>query len=108
MPRLASVLLLFLLALAGCGGGGDGDAERPDRRTPSTPKAGDGEAELSPGGASSRARPRSGPVTKAERAVIRGWADALRHGDVARATGYWRVPAIAANGGQRFRLLTLR
>ena len=105
MPRLTTVLLLCLLALAGCGGE---DRKQPDRLTLTTPKAGDGDAELSPGGSSSRERPRTGPVTEAERAVVRGWADALRRGDVARAAGYWRVPAIAANGGQPFRLVTRR
>ena len=107
MPRLATVLLLCLLVLAGCGGGDDG---KPDPRlTLTTPKGGEGDAELSPGGPSSRRpRPRSGPVTSAERAVIRGWADALRRGDVARASGYWRVPAIAANGSRPFRLVTRR
>lgn len=104
MPRLAP-LLLSLLVLAGCGGGGDGD--RPDRLTLTTPKTGEGDRQLEPGGGpSTRPRPRSGPVTTAERAVIRGWADALRRGDVERATGYWRVPAIAANGSQPFRLVT--
>ena len=38
--------------------------------------------------------------------MIRGWADALRRGDVERAVGYWRTPAIAANGSQPFKLLT--
>ena len=107
MPRLTTVLLLCLFALAGCGGGDD-DGKRSDRLTLTTPKADDSDAELSPGGSSSRERPRTGPVTKAERAVVRGWADAMRRGDVARAAGYWRVPAIAANGGQPFRLVTRR
>ena len=101
MPRLATALLV-LLALAGCGE----DRKQPDRAARTTPKA--GEPELAPGGSTSRERPRTGPVTTAERAVVRGWADALRRGDVARATGYWRVPAIAANGGQPFRLVTRR
>ena len=105
MPRLATALLV-LLALSGCGGGNDD--KRADRRSVATPKADDGEAELSPGGSSSRERPRTGPVTRAERAVVRGWADALRRGDVQRASGYWRVPAIASNGGQPFRLVTQR
>lgn len=107
MPRLATVPLLCLL-LAGCGGSGDDDGAGARATPTTTPKAADGEAELSPGGSSSRERPPTGKVTKAERAVVRGWADALRHGDVARASSYWRVPAIAANGSQPFRLVTRR
>jgi hypothetical protein len=102
MPRLAGVLLVALLALAGCGGGGD---DEPDRRlTLTTPKSDEGAATPESGGGS--APRQSGPVTKAEEAVIRGWADALRRGDVGRAARYWDVPAIAANGGQPFRLVT--
>jgi hypothetical protein len=125
MPRLPTVLLLCLLALPGCGGGGDDAPERRSGVASSTagegaasPEPGEGgaassepgeqDAEASPGGSSSRPRPRTGPVTRGERAVIRGWADALRRGDVERATRYWSVPAIAANGGQPFRLVTRR
>jgi len=99
--------LLGLLALAGCGGGGDGDrtAGRGATATP-TPRAGDRDAQAAPREA--RKRPPTGPVTGAEEAVIRGWADALRHGDVERASSYWRPPAIAANGGEPFRLVTMR
>ena len=101
MARLAGVLLLALVALAGCGGGGE---DKPDRRlTLTTPKSDEGDAPVE--------RPterRTGPVTGAERAVVRGWADALRRGDVERAARYWSVPAIAANGGQPFRLVTRR
>ena len=104
MPRLAGVLLLALLALAGCGGGED----KPDPRlTLTTPKTDEGEARAGPGEASPEPR-RTGPVTKAEEAVVRGWTDALRRGDVERAVGYWRAPAIAANGSQPFRLVTRR
>ena len=111
MPRLSTVPLLCFLVLAGCGGGGgDDDAGKADRPAAATPKAGDdGKAEASPGGSSSsRKRPLTGPVTKAERAVVRGWADALRRGDVERASSFWGVPAIAANGSQPFRLVTRR
>jgi hypothetical protein len=101
MPRLAGVLLV-LLALAGCGGGGD---DKPDRRlTLTTPKGGEGSATAAP--EDTAAPPRDAPVTRAEEAVIRGWADALRRGDVVRASRYWRIPAIAANGGQPFRLVS--
>jgi hypothetical protein len=107
MPRLATFMLLALV-LAGCGGGGGDDGgSKPGRHTPTTPKGGDGgDAKLEPRGTPAPAQPRTGPVTRAEKAVIRGWADALRRGDVERAVRYWRVPAIAANGNQPFRLVT--
>src|SRR5215210_8581983 len=105
MPRLATILLLPLFVLAGCGGGGDGD--EPGRLTLTTPKADQGEPQAQPGGGAKEApATRTGPVTAAEKAVIRGWADALRRGDVERAIAYWRTPAIAANGSQPFKLLT--
>ena len=104
MPRLATVLFLALFALAGCGGGGDGDGDRAAKRT-ATPTATPKPRPL-PGEALEK--PPTGPVTEAEKAVIRGWADALRQGDVERASGYWRAPAIAANGSQPFRLVTMR
>jgi hypothetical protein len=107
-PRLAAVLLFALLVLAGCGGGGDGDG-RPAAQASAGPTAGQTRPEAEPGGGGAKqpAR-RTGAVTAAETAVIRGWADALREGDVERAIGYWRAPAIAANGSQPFKLLTRR
>jgi hypothetical protein len=100
MPRLAPVLLL-VLALAGCGGGDDaGDraarTPAPPRATPSAEPSGE------------PAPRRDGRVTSAEEAVIRGWSDALRGGDVERAVGYWAVPSIASNGGQPYRLVSRR
>ena len=103
MSRLATTLLLCALVLAGCGGGGD---DEPDRLTLTTPKADQREPEGG-GGGNERVR-RTGPVTAAEKAVIRGWADALRRGDLERAVDYWSTPAIAANGSQPFKLLTRR
>jgi hypothetical protein len=105
MTWLARVLVAaVVLALVGCGGGGK---DEPDPRlTPTTPKRGEGDASAEP--RASPAPRRTDPVTSAERAVVRGWADALRRGDVERASGYWAVPAIAANGGQPFRLVTRR
>ena len=107
MLRRATVLLSLLL-LAGCGGGGGDDSS--DRVASATPTADQREPQAAPGGGGSAKEParRTGPVTAAEKAVIRGWADALRHGDVERAIGYWHTPAIAANGTQPFKLLTRR
>jgi len=109
MQRLAAVLLYPLLLLAGCGGGGDGDG-RPAAQASAAPTAGQSRPEAEPGAGDDAKAParRKGPVTAAEKAVIRGWADALREGDVERAIGYWRTPAIAANGSQPFKLLTRR
>ncbi len=95
MWRLA---LLCLLVLAGCGGGGD-DAD--DRLTLTTPKASP-ERTATPAPAAKRA----GPVTEAEKRVIRGWSDALRNGKVDRAVSFWHVPATAYNGGNPIKLLT--
>ncbi len=107
MLRRATVLLSLLL-LAGCGGGGGDDSS--DRVASATPTADQREPQAAPGGGGSAKEParRTGPVTAAEKAVIRGWADALRQGDVERAIGYWHTPAIAANGSQPFKLLTRR
>ena len=103
MPRLALLRLLALL-LAGCGGGGaDGDrsAQSPPRSTPSAqPRA-------EPRGGGEKPAPRrDGPVTRGEAAIIRGWSDALRRGDVTRAVGYWAIPSVASNGGQPIRLMS--
>jgi hypothetical protein len=38
------------------------------------------------------------PVTHAEAAVIRGWADTLRNGRIARAARYFALPSQVANG----------
>jgi len=105
MPRLATVLL-FVLLLAGCGG--DGDPPRAQSTPTPTPAADDREAEAQPGGGSGKAGARTGPVSAAEKAVIGGWADALRRGEVERAVRYWRPPAIASNGGGPVRLVTRR
>ena len=101
MPRLLPVLLL-VLALAGCGGGddgGDGAARAPSPAPSAEPQA-------EPRGSDPDAPAPKGPVTGDEEAVIRGWSDALRRGDVGRAVGYWAIPSIASNGGGPIRLLS--
>jgi hypothetical protein len=100
--RLVTLLAFALLALAGCGGGGDG-GRTADRSSTPTPRPDDRDPQSVP-----RETAPTGPVTGAEKAIIRGWADALRAGDVERASSYWRPPAIAANGSQPFRLVTMR
>ena len=112
MPRYAPALLLLVM-LAGCGGGDDKTADRLTLTTPretATPSpSGEDQAQASPGAAKGDGKPGgTGPVTAKEKAVVRGWADALRRGDVERAVRYWRIPAIASNGGQPVRLLDRR
>ena len=99
MKRLAPAVCALVL-VAGCGGGGSDK----DRFNLTTPKAATPERTPTPD-----ERPASGdPVTEAEKRIIRGWSDALRHGDVDKAVSYWAVPSIAANGNQPVRLLTRR
>jgi hypothetical protein len=86
-----SLALLLASALAGCAGGGDGD------RRAATPTA---TREAPP--------PPSGRVTAAEEATIRGWADALRSGDVEAAARYFALPASVANGTPPISLRTQR
>ena len=107
MLRRAPVLVVMLV-LAGCGGGGGGgDDGDPSARTPppATPSA---EPQAEPRGGEQQEPGRKRPVTSEEKAVIRGWSDALRRGDVSRAARYWAIPSIASNGGQPIRLLTGR
>ena len=106
MSRLATVLL-FLLAIAGCGG--DSPRAQSSATPTATPTPDGREPEAEPGGGSAKApTQRTGPVTAGEKAIIRGWADALRGGDVERAVRYWHTPAIASNGGSPVRLVTRR
>jgi hypothetical protein len=44
------------------------------------------------------------PAARADMAVIRGWADALRHGRVERAVGYFAIPSVVSNGTAPIRL----
>ena len=99
LARLAPVLALALVA---CGGGSDG-GDRGDRRTPTPSAAGE-----TPAAMESPAPAPSGPVTAAEEATIRGWADALRGGDVEAASRYFALPASVANGTPPVELRTQR
>ncbi len=101
MPRVATVVLVSLV-FAGCGGGGDDGASKP------TPQATSGEKPQASARGANPESPRTGPVTAAEKRIIRGWSDALRTGDLERAVDYFAVPTVAANGGQPLKLLTRR
>ena len=90
MSRWSFLLAGLALALGACGG----DA-KPEPKTPPAPKQAP---------ASTPALPKRHPASKADIAVIRGWTDALRHGDVDGATDYFTVPAIVSNDSPPYKL----
>lgn len=63
-----------------------------DPKPPKTPPA----PKRTPAGSS--VLPRRRPAAPADVAVIKGWTDALRRGDINGASAYWSVPAIVSNG----------
>jgi hypothetical protein len=93
-------LVVLGLALVACGG--EPEPDRFDLRTPGaqtgaalepTP-----EATATPRAtATPEPTPTPRAVTRAERRIVRGWSDALRHGRVEAAARYFSVPARAAN-----------
>ncbi len=85
--RLLLALAVLALGVSACGGS---DA-RLKARTPPAPK-----------GSSSRLP--AGSPSKADDAVVRGWADALRAGDVAKAARYFAIPSVVSNGTKPIRL----
>ena len=101
------VLPLLGLVLAACG-----ESAEPDRFDLRTPGAETG-APLTPtpeATATPRAKasptpeptPKPRGVTRAERRIVRGWSDALRRGNVAAASRYFSVPALAVNPDPAF------
>jgi hypothetical protein len=87
----AFAVVVLALGAAGCGSQGRGDRDRFDPATPrrsATPPSAGGADDLSAGE----------PITAAERAVVVGWTDSLRHGRVSRAARYFALPAVVANG----------
>ncbi|HYM56801.1 MAG TPA: hypothetical protein VES79_02455 [Solirubrobacteraceae bacterium] len=87
--RSACALAVLALGAAGCG------SDSRHARTPPPPK--------------SAATPAaSKPASNADDAVIRGWADALRGGHVARASRYFALPSVVSNGTPAIRLTSRR
>jgi hypothetical protein len=88
--RVARVLLIVAVSLviASCG-----SADRvPHRATVARPRSAAGTLTVpAPPPTGIRANP-------AAVAVIRGWADALRHGDVTTAARYFALPSVMING----------
>jgi hypothetical protein len=83
-------LLVIGLVVVACGGE---ERDRFDLRTPGT-NTGAPPPEVT---ATPEPTPANQPVTAAERRVIRGWSDELRHGHVKAAARYFSVPALVAN-----------
>ncbi len=90
--RASVIAVLSTLLAAGCGGGDgrrDLTGKAPRRQAPTrSPLA-------LPAGVP---RAATGPADPAATRTIRGWATALRAGDVGRATSYWALPARIQNG----------
>lgn len=68
--RAAPLVLIAGVLISGCGGGSTGLPGLPAKTTSADTPA----------------------------AVIRGWSDALRGGDIDRASGYFAVPSLVENG----------
>jgi hypothetical protein len=87
--RLLLGIAALAVTLAACGGSSD-DAKRFDLATPKAKPT----ATPAGGGAASSGR----PVSHAEAATIRGWADTLRAGHPKQAARYFAVPSEWSNG----------
>ncbi|MDP9293020.1 MAG: hypothetical protein M3O90_01125 [Actinomycetota bacterium] len=85
--RGACALTVLALTAAGCG------SDSRHARTPPPPKS-----------SATPAAHGSKPASKTDDAIIRGWADALRTGDIARASRYFAVPSVVSNGTPPIRL----
>ena len=91
MPRWALLLAGLALVPSACGSGGRHLAKTPPppkrAATPTPPPV-----------------PDRKPAAAADVAVIRGWADALRHGQLERAVRYFAIPSVVSNGTTPIRL----
>jgi hypothetical protein len=111
MRRVWLAVAAFALTVAACG------SEEPSRFDLVTPEANTGAPreptpEPTPVPKTTPTpeptAPKRKPVTKTERAVIKGWADELRHGRVTAATRYFAVPTLVSNGDPDWIPLTSR
>jgi hypothetical protein len=99
MRRLAWIAPLLVLGFAGCGG--MSDSERFSLTTPGTDDLVVREVDGS-------AKPPPDRPTRAEVKVIRGWADALRAGQVNKAADFFAIPARVLDGTNPLRELPNR
>ena len=92
MRSRAWIAALLSVGLVACG---SSDDERFQLRTPGTDRP------AAPSDTREREATKElrGAPTKAEKAVIRGWADALRAGHVAQAARFFAVPSVVSNAG---------
>ena len=102
VPLASFIAVMATGVVVGCGSSGTHSsttvrhAQRtPPRSTPSLPALPHGGSGVPtvPTPAPTGVRPSTGAV-----AVIRGWSDALRRGDVQRAAGYFSLPSVMVNG----------
>jgi hypothetical protein len=90
-PIALVAAVAMAIAASGCGGGGDRAA-----RGGSSGSTGGGSAGSGQGSTPAPAR-RAGPADPAAARVIRAWSDALRRGQIERATSYFALPSIVQN-----------
>ena len=89
VPRWTCVLAGLALSLSACG------SDAKQATTPPPPKR---------PAAVTAAPSKEKPAARADVAVIRGWTDALRHGDVDRAARFFGIPSVVSNGTPPIRL----
>jgi hypothetical protein len=110
--RFSWGLLALAVVLPACGG------KEPSRMTLHTPGADTGhpltsfpfqnptpEPTATP---SPTPKPEGGPVTSAEKRVIQGWSDQLRHGHVGAASRYFTIPSVVSSTGVDISTLSTR
>jgi hypothetical protein len=83
----ACALAVLALSAAGCGSNSRHERTPPPPKSAATPAVGE-----------------SKPASKGDDAVIRGWAAALRKGDIAGASRYFAIPSVVSNGTPPIRL----